>query len=72
MAEWIFNFQTQIGRNSGSPEYHFGRQLSQLSDGPINNSKWLAICELLQSENQSVAKIIFLVDHTNLYKIGFW
>jgi hypothetical protein len=27
-------FGSRIGRNSRSPEYHYGRQLSQLSDGP--------------------------------------
>jgi hypothetical protein len=34
-------FQTQIGRNSGSLKYHFGRQLSPLPDGLRNGSKWL-------------------------------
>jgi hypothetical protein len=53
------NFQTRIGRNSRSPEYHFGRQLSQLSDGPINDAKWIAICELRQPETRSVAKTSF-------------
>jgi hypothetical protein len=71
MVKWILNFQTQIGRNSGSPEYRFGRQLSQLSDGLINGSKWLVINELRQSETRRVAKTIFLVDHTYLYKTGF-
>jgi hypothetical protein len=71
-VERIFNFQTRIGQNSGSSEYCFGRQLSQLSNGPINGSKRLATCELPQSETRPVAKIIFLADHTYLYKIGFW
>jgi hypothetical protein len=70
-AERIFNFQTQIGQNSGSPEYRFGRQLSQLSDGLINGFKRLAICELRQSETRQVAKTIFLADLTYLYKTGF-
>jgi hypothetical protein len=56
----------------GSLEYRFRRQLSQLSDGPINGSKRLAICVLRQSEPRSVAKTIFLAGHTYLYKIGFW
>jgi hypothetical protein len=71
-AEWIFNLQTQIGQNSGSPKYHFRWQLSQLFNGPINGSKRLAIYELRQSETRPVAKIIFLADHTYLYKTGFW
>jgi hypothetical protein len=68
----MFNFQTRIGRNSRSPEYHFGRQLSQLSDGPINGSNQLAICELRQSETRPDAEITFLADHMFLYKIGSW
>jgi hypothetical protein len=44
---------------------------SHLSDGPINGSNRLAICELRQSETRPVAKTIFLADHTFLYKIGF-
>jgi hypothetical protein len=68
----IFNFQTRIGRNSRSPKYRFGRQLSQLSNGLINSSKQLVINELQQSETRLVAKTIFLADHTYLYKIGFW
>jgi hypothetical protein len=71
-VERIFNFQTQIGQNSGSPEYHFRRQLSELSDTLLNGSKRLAICELRQSETRPIAKTIFLADHTYLYKIGFW
>jgi hypothetical protein len=47
-VERIFNFPTRIGQNSGSPEYHFK---SQLSDGLINSSKRLGICELRQSKN---------------------
>jgi hypothetical protein len=67
----ILNFQTRIGRNSGSPEYHFGMQLSQLSDGLINSSKWLVVNELWQSETQLIPKPIFLTDHAYLYKTGF-
>jgi hypothetical protein len=72
MAKRIFNFQTRIGRNFRNPEYHFRRQLSQLSDGLINGSKRLVINELWQSETQPVAKTIFLIDHTYLYNTGFW
>jgi hypothetical protein len=72
VVERIFNFQTRIGRNSRSPEYRFGRQHSQLSDGLISSSKWLAIWELRQPETRSVAKTTFLADHTNLHKTGFW
>jgi hypothetical protein len=72
MAEWIFNFQIWIGRNSRSPEYRFRRTLSQLSDGLINGSKRLAIYEFQQSETRPVTKTKFLADHTYLYKIGFW
>jgi hypothetical protein len=68
----IFNFQTRNGRNSGSPEYHFRRQLSQLSDGLLKDSNRLAICELRQSETRSDAEITFLADHTLLYKTGSW
>jgi hypothetical protein len=39
----------------------FGRQLFQLSDGLLNISKWLAICELWQSETQPVAETTNLV-----------
>jgi hypothetical protein len=53
-------------------EYHFRRQLSQLSDGPLNGSNRLAICELRQSETRPDAEITFLADHTFLYKIGSW
>jgi hypothetical protein len=71
-AERIFNFQTQIGQNSRSPKYCFGRQLSQLSDVMLNGSNRLAICKLRQSKTRPVAETIFLIDHTFLYKIGFW
>jgi hypothetical protein len=72
-VERIFNFQSQIGRNSRSPEYHFGKQHSQLSDGPLNGSNWLAICELWQSETRPDAEITFLAEfYTILYKIGCW
>jgi hypothetical protein len=71
-AEWIINFQSRIGWNSGSPEYHYGMQLSQLSDGLLNISNRLAICELRQSETRSVTKTIFVADHTCLYKTVFW
>jgi hypothetical protein len=59
-AERIFTFLSQIGRNSGSPAYHFRRQLPQLSDGPSNSSKWLAICELRQLETRLVTESAFL------------
>jgi hypothetical protein len=68
----MFNFQSQICRNYGSPEYHFGRHLSQLSDGSLNDSKWLVICELRQSKTRPVAELAFLADHTFQYKSGFW
>jgi hypothetical protein len=68
----IFNFWSWIDQNSESPEYHFGRQHSQLSDGLTNGSNRLTICELRQSETRPVAKTIFLVDHTYMYKTGFW
>jgi hypothetical protein len=68
----IFKFLSRIGRNSGSPEYRFGRQLSQRSGGPSNVSKRLAICELQKSETRPVAESAFLADHTFLYKTGFW
>jgi hypothetical protein len=55
-----------------SPEYRFRRKLSQLSDGPLGSTKWLAVCELRQLETRPVAASIFLTDHTFLYKIGFW
>jgi hypothetical protein len=70
-AEQISNFLSRIDQNSGSPEYCF-RQLCQLSDGLSNGSKWLAICELRQSETRPVAESAFLVKHTFLYKTGFW
>jgi hypothetical protein len=57
--------------NSGSPEYHFSGQLSQLSDGPLNGSKRLAICELQQSESWLVAESAFL-GRLFLQKSGFW
>jgi hypothetical protein len=71
-VERIFNFQTQIGRDSRSPEYCFGSQLSHLSNGPLNSSNRLAICELRQSETRPDAEITFLADPTFLYKIGSW
>jgi hypothetical protein len=51
----IFCFWTEQWQNGSSisrlglaesTEYRFGRQLSQLSDGLINGSERLAICEL--------------------------
>jgi hypothetical protein len=71
-AERIFNFLSQIGQSSGSPEYHFGQQLTQLSDGTSNGSKQLAICELRQSETRPVVESAFLADHTFLYKTDFF
>jgi hypothetical protein len=47
-------------------------QLSQLSDGPLNGSNRLAICDLRQPETRPGAELIFLADHIFLYKIGFW
>jgi hypothetical protein len=70
-VERIFNFPSRISRNSGSPKYHFGQQLSQLSDGLSNGSKQLAICELRQSETRLVAESAFLADHTSLHKTCF-
>jgi hypothetical protein len=60
------------GRNSRTSKYRFGIQLSQLSDGPLNSSKWLAICELRLSKTRSDAESAFLADHTLLYKSVFW
>jgi hypothetical protein len=71
-VERIFNFQTRIGRNSRSPEYRFGRQLSHLSDGLLNGSNQLAICELRQLETRPDAETTFLADHTFLYKTRSW
>jgi hypothetical protein len=70
-AEQIFNFPSRIGRSSRSPEYRFGQQLSQISDGPSNASKWLVICELWQSETRLVTESAFLANHTFLYKTIF-
>jgi hypothetical protein len=72
LAKWIFNFQSQIGQNSRSQEYHFSIKLSQLSDGPLNGFNQLAICELQQSESQPGAESAFLTDHTFMHKTGFW
>jgi hypothetical protein len=66
VAERIFNFLSQIGQNSRSPEYHFGQQVSQFSNGPSNGSKQLAIYELWQSESRPIADSAFLADHTFL------
>jgi hypothetical protein len=71
-AERIFNFLSRIGRNSRSPKYHIGRQLSQISEGPSNGSNRLAICELRQSKTRPVTKSAFLLDYTFLYKTRFW
>jgi hypothetical protein len=71
-AERIFNFQTRIGRNSGSPEYHLERELAQLYDGPLNSSIQSAICKLWQLETQPVSETTFLADHAYLYETGFW
>jgi hypothetical protein len=60
MAKWIFNFQSRIRQNSGSSNHRFGRQLSQLSDGPLNGSKQLAICKLQQSETRPVTETTIL------------
>jgi hypothetical protein len=68
----IFNFQTRIGQNYRSPKYYFGRKLSHLSDGSLNGSNRLVICELRQSETRPDTEITFLADHNFLYKIGSW
>jgi hypothetical protein len=72
VAKRIFNFHPRIGRNNWGSKYRFGRQFSNLSNGPLNDSNRLAICELRQSETRLVTETIFLADHTFLYKIGFW
>jgi hypothetical protein len=56
----IFNFKSWIGGNSESLKYHFGRQLSLMSNGPLNSSKQLAGCELRQLETQLVAQTTIL------------
>jgi hypothetical protein len=61
-----------LAKNFRSTEFHFRRQLSQLSDGMLNGSKRLAICELRQSETRPVPDLVFLADHTFLYKTGVW
>jgi hypothetical protein len=71
-AKRIFNFQSQIGQNSWDSEYRCGRQHSHLSDGPLNGSNRLAICELWQSETRPVAKTAFLADQIFLYTTGSW
>jgi hypothetical protein len=50
MAQLNLTFGSQTSRNSRSPEYHLGRKLSQLFDGPLYGSKWLAIYKLRLSE----------------------
>jgi hypothetical protein len=52
-VEQILTFGPQ---NPGGPEYYFCRQLSQLSDGPYNGSKRLAIYELRLSETPPVVE----------------
>jgi hypothetical protein len=72
-AEFCFwTEQWWKGSSLSRPEYHFVRQLSHLSDGPLNDSKRLEICELRQSESRPVAETTFLGDHTFLYKTGFF
>jgi hypothetical protein len=56
MADLNLTFGSRIGRTSRSPEYHCGRKISQLSDGPLYGSKRLAIYELQLSELDRVAK----------------
>jgi hypothetical protein len=53
-AERNSTFGFRNDRNSGSPEYHYGRQLSQLFDGLLNGSKRLAIYELRLSGTRLV------------------
>jgi hypothetical protein len=60
MAKHIFSSKSQIGQNSESPEYRFGRKLSQLFDGPFNGSKRFMICELWLSETRLVTESAFL------------
>jgi hypothetical protein len=45
---------------------------SQVSDGPLDGTKLLAVYELRQSETRPVVASIFLAGYTFLYKIGFW
>jgi hypothetical protein len=55
----ILNFQSRIGRNSESTEYHFRRKLSQISDGPLDGSKRLVVCESRKSKTRPVAESIW-------------
>jgi hypothetical protein len=61
-----------LAETSEVPNTILKKKLSQLSDGPLDVSKRLAVCELRQSETQPVTEPIILTDHTFLYKIGFW
>jgi hypothetical protein len=56
VVELNLSFASRLSRNSGSPEYHFGRKLSQLSDVPLSGSKQLAIYVLRLSELDRVAE----------------
>jgi hypothetical protein len=53
-AERNSTFGSRIGRNSRSPKYHYGRQLSQLSDGQQYGPEQLKIYELRLSETRPV------------------
>jgi hypothetical protein len=55
-AELNLTFGSWLSQISGSPKYHFCRQLSQLSDGPFSGSKWLDICALQLTELDRVAE----------------
>jgi hypothetical protein len=49
-------FGSQTSQNCRSPEYHFSRKPSQLSNGPSYGSKQLAIYELRLLERNRFAE----------------
>jgi hypothetical protein len=64
-TRWNWNFRFS--------EYHSIRKLSQLSDGPLNDSKQLAIYELRLWENGRVTEFgRNWADLTFQHKSGFW
>jgi hypothetical protein len=68
-----FCFWTEQQQNGSScPEYRFGIQLSRLSDGLLDSSKWLAICKLWQSKSRPVAESAFLGRLHHPLKIRFF
>jgi hypothetical protein len=72
VAERNLTSGSQIGQNSTSPEYHYGRKLSQLSDGLQYSSKQSAIYDLRLLElNRSVESEIW-TDYTFQHKSGVW